>query len=119
MVSATRVAAAVVSVLGFSAVIGAGVAQAGPENCVVTKGLTSASASCHDPDAPARREYKVTVECWGLHVIPNAFPFMAIGPYRGGWGGSFGPTGQGQSSCITGLDIGTATNAWVDIYVDG
>ncbi|MFG1797356.1 hypothetical protein [Nocardia sp. NPDC049149] len=118
MVAAVRVGAAAVSVLGFAAVVGAGTAQAAPEDCVVTRDLVSATATCHDADAPAGREYALVVECFGLAGVPNAFPLMAIGPYRGGWSGSFSPTGQGTASCLGPTSIGTATNAYVRIYRD-
>jgi uncharacterized oxidoreductase len=41
----------------------------------------SAAVTCHDTGAPPRREYNLSIECWGLHGIPNAFPFYATGPY--------------------------------------
>lgn len=116
MVATARVTVAAASVLGFAAVVGAGTAQAAPQDCVITRDLVSATATCHDDDAPAGREYTVVVECWGLAGVPNAFPLMAIGPYRGSWGGSFSPAGQGSASCLGPTSIGTATNAYVAIY---
>lgn len=111
----TVVAAAVVS--GFATALGAGSAQAAPQDCAVTRDLVSATATCHD-DGPAGREYALTVECFGLHGVPNAFPLMAIGPYRGSWSGSFSPSGNGTASCMGPMSIGTATNAYVTIYRD-
>ncbi|MFI9505266.1 hypothetical protein [Nocardia sp. NPDC052566] len=111
-------AIAAVSVLGVSAVIGSGTAQAAPQDCGITRDLFSATATCHDTDAPAGREYAVIVECFGLHGVPNAFPLMAIGPYRASWGGSFGPSGQGTASCLGPLSVGTVTNAYVAVYRD-
>ncbi|QIS11380.1 hypothetical protein [Nocardia arthritidis] len=115
-IAAARVAVGAVSVLGFAAVIGSGTAEAAPQDCVVTRDLFGATATCHDTDAPAGREYALIVECVGLHGIPNAFPLMAIGPYEGSWSGSFAPTGQGTASCLGPTSIGTATNAYVAIY---
>ncbi|MEU1999502.1 hypothetical protein ABZ511_34160 [Nocardia gamkensis] len=117
-IAAARVAAAAVSVLGFATVIGSGTAQAAPQDCVVTRDLFNASATCHDEDAPPGREYTLVVECVGLHGVPNAFPLMAIGPYRGSWSGSFSPSGQGTASCLGPTSIGTTTNAYVAIYRD-
>lgn len=107
------VAAAVVS--GFATVLGAGSARAEPQDCVVTRDLAGASATCHD-NGPAGREYALIVECFGLHGVPGAFPLMAIGPYQGSWSGSFGPSGHGTASCLGPMSIGTATNAYVTIY---
>ncbi|WP_433661268.1 hypothetical protein ACQPW1_03090 [Nocardia sp. CA-128927] len=118
MIAAGRVTAAAVTVLGFAAVVGSGTAQAAPQDCVVTRDLVSATATCHDNDAPPGREYTLVVECFGLAGVPNAFPLMAIGPYRGSWGGSFSPSGQGSASCLGPTSIGTATNAYVAIYRD-
>ncbi|WP_052372634.1 hypothetical protein [Nocardia otitidiscaviarum] len=106
------------SVLGCAAVFGVGTAHAAPEDCTVTRDLFSASAACHDADAPAGREYSLVVECFGLAPIPNAFPLMAIGPYQGSWSGSFSPSGGGTSSCLGPLSVGTVTNAYVRIYRD-
>ncbi|MEU8895691.1 hypothetical protein [Nocardia sp. NPDC048505] len=113
-----RVGVAAASVLGFAAVIGTGTAQAAPQDCTVTRDLVSATAQCHDTDAPAGREYTVVTECWGLHGVPNAWPLMAIGPYRGSWGGWFAPDGRGSSSCLGPASVGTLTNAYVAIYRD-
>ncbi|MEU1550071.1 hypothetical protein [Nocardia sp. NPDC005745] len=117
-IAAARVTAAAVTVLGFATVIGSGTAQAAPQDCVVTRDLFNATATCHDEDAPPGREYTLVVECVGLHGVPNAFPLMAIGPYRGSWGGSFSPSGQGTASCLGPTSIGTTTNAYVAIYRD-
>ncbi|WP_280276380.1 hypothetical protein [Nocardia wallacei] len=117
-IAATRVAAGVMSVVGFAAVIGAGTAHAAPQDCAVTRDLFGATATCSDADAPAGREYTLVVECFGLHGVPNAFPLMAIGPYRGSWGGSFAPTGQGAATCLGPTSLGTTTNAYVAIYRD-
>ena len=116
--SAARVTAAAVLGLGSAAVIGAGTAQAAPQDCTVTRDLIGASATCHDDDAPPGREYTLVVECFGLAPIPNFFPFMAIGPYRGSWGGSFSPSGGGTASCLAPLSLGTTTNAYVSVYRD-
>ncbi|MFI5777479.1 hypothetical protein [Nocardia sp. NPDC051570] len=113
---AARVTVAAVSTLGLAAAIGSGTAQATPQDCVVTRDLISAKATCHDNDAPVGREYALIIECVGLHGIPNAFPFMDIGPYEGSWSGSFSPSGQGTASCLGPTSIGTATNAHVAIY---
>src|SRR6266568_1520867 len=107
--AATRVTAAAVSGLGIVAIIGSGTAQAAPQDCVITRDLTSATATCHDADAPRGREYTLIVECFGLHSVPYAFPLMEIGPYNGSWGGSFSPSGHGAASCIDSISIGTAT----------
>ncbi|WP_040837029.1 hypothetical protein [Nocardia brevicatena] len=114
---ATRIVVATAVVSGFAAVLGSPAAQAAPQDCVVTRDLVGATATCHD-DAPVGREYALTVECFGLHGVPNAFPLMAIGPYQGSWSGSFGPSGHGTASCLGPLSIGTATNAYVAIYRD-
>ena len=113
---AARVTIAAVSGLGFAAVIGAGTAQAAPQDCAITRDLTSATATCHDNGAPAGREYTLIVECVGIHPVQNAFPLMTFGPYNGSWGGSFSPSGHGTASCIGPTSIGTATNAHVVIY---
>jgi hypothetical protein len=118
IVAAARVTAAAVLGLGVAAVIGSGTAQAAPQDCVITRDLTSATATCHDDDAPAGREYTLIVDCFGLHGVPNAFPFMAFGPYNGSWSGSFSPSGHGTASCMGPLSVGTATNAHVAIYRD-
>lgn len=115
---AARITVAVATALGFGVVISAGTAQAAPQDCVVTRDLVSATATCHDAGAPPRREYTLVTECFGLHVIPNAFPFLAIGPYRGSWGGSFRPDGHGSATCLDGTSVGTATNAYVSVYVE-
>ncbi|MET8797575.1 hypothetical protein ABZV91_14200 [Nocardia sp. NPDC004568] len=118
MTITARIAAAAALVSGFTAVLGAGAAHAAPQDCVVTRDLVGATATCHDGDAPAGREYALIVECFGLHGIPNAFPLMAIGPYQGSWSGSFAPSGQGSASCLGPMSIGTTTNAHVTIYRD-
>lgn len=115
-VAAARVAATAAVGLGITAIIGSGTAQAAPQDCVITRDLTGAAATCHDTDAPRGREYTLIVDCFGLHPIPDAFPFMAFGPYEGSWGGWFTPSGHGTASCIDGLSIGTATGAHVAIY---
>ncbi|MBB5914187.1 hypothetical protein BJY24_003054 [Nocardia transvalensis] len=117
-VAVTRTAVAAASVLGCAAVFGAGTANAAPEDCTVTRDLVGATATCHDVDAPPGREYSLVVECFGLAPVPFAFPLMTIGPYRGSWSGSFSPSGGGSASCVNGLSIGTATNAYVKIYRD-
>lgn len=62
--------------------------------------------TCHDVDAPAGREYALIVDCFGLAGIPNAFPFMAFGPYGGSGNGSFSPSGQGTASCLGPFSVG-------------
>ncbi|WP_280398492.1 hypothetical protein [Nocardia carnea] len=114
---AARIAIAAAVTSGFAAVLGAGPAQAAPQDCTVTRDLVSASATCHD-DGPPGREYALIVECFGLHPIPNAFPLVTIGPYQGSWSGSFGPSGHGTASCLGPLSVGTTTNAYVKIYRD-
>ncbi|WP_245677044.1 hypothetical protein [Nocardia acidivorans] len=118
LIATARVTSAAVVGLGFAAVIGSGTAQAAPEDCVITRDLTGATASCHDDDAPAGREYALIVDCWGLHGVPNAFPLMAVGPYSGSWSGSFSPSGTGAASCLGPFSVGTATGAHVAIYRD-
>ncbi|MER7454076.1 hypothetical protein ABTW96_27745 [Nocardia beijingensis] len=117
-VAATRITVAAVSALGFVAVIGSGTAQAAPEDCTITRDLTSATAACHDTDAPAGREYTLVIECFGLAPVPYSFPLMTIGPYRGTWSGSFSPSGGGTASCLDAMSFGTVTNAYVRIYRD-
>ncbi|PXX71497.1 hypothetical protein DFR70_101931 [Nocardia tenerifensis] len=117
-VAAARIGVAAVSALGFAAVIGSGTAQAAPQDCVVTRDLVSATATCHDTDAPAGREYALIIECTGLHLDPYTLPFIVFGPYQGSWGGSFAPTGQGSATCLGPVQVGTATNAYVKIYRD-
>ena len=112
-----RAVVGAIAVAGFATVLGSGVAQAAPQDCAVSRDLVGARATCHD-NGPAGREYTLIVECFGLHGVPNAFPLMAIGPYQGSWGGSFGPSGQSTASCLGPLSIGTATNAYVTIYRD-
>lgn len=116
IVATARVTAAAVLGLGVASVIGTGTAQAAPEDCTITRDLTSATAQCHDEDAPPGREYALIVDCWGLHGVPNAFPLMAVGPYSGSWSGSFSPSGQGTASCMGPFSIGTATGAHVAVY---
>lgn len=113
---AVRATAAAVLGLSVAAVVGSGTAQAAPQDCVIARDLISATATCHDNDAPPGREYSLVVECVGLSGVPNAFPLMAIGPYRGSWSGSFSPAGQGTASCLGPLSVGTLTNAYVAIY---
>ncbi|CAM4140420.1 hypothetical protein NONI108955_11405 [Nocardia ninae] len=117
-VATARVTAAAVLGLGVTAMTGVGAARAAPQDCVITRDLISATATCHDVDAPAGREYALIVECFGLHGVPNAFPLMAVGPYNGSWSGSFSPSGGGTASCIGPFSVGTATNAHVAIYRD-
>ncbi len=114
---ASRIAVVAASVAAFPTVLGSAAAQAAPQDCVVTRDLVGATATCHD-DAPAGREYALTIECFGLHGVPNAFPLMAVGPYRGSWSGSFSPSGTGTASCLGPMSVGTATNAQVVIYRD-
>ena len=102
--------------VAFAATVGAGTAQAGPENCVVTLQLTGASAMCHDPDAPPGREYTVVVDCVGFSAALAPRPYAGFGPYSGGWGGSFGPEGQGSASCMGPLSVGIANGAHVSTY---
>lgn len=113
--AAARAAVAAAVVSGFATALGSGVAQAAPQDCAVSRDLFGATAACHDI-GPAGREYALIVECFGLHGIPNAFPLMAVGPYRGSWNGSFGPSGAGTASCLGPMSVGTATNAYVTIY---
>ncbi|MFF2557496.1 hypothetical protein ACFVUS_41320 [Nocardia sp. NPDC058058] len=118
LVVTTRVMTTALIGVGFATAIGSGTAQAAPEDCQITRDLTGATATCHDVDAPAGREYALIVDCFGLHGIPNAFPLMAVGPYTGSWSGSFSPSGQGTSSCLGPWSVGTATGAHVAIYRD-
>lgn len=116
--AAARIILAAASASAFATVLGSGTAQAAPQDCVTTRDLVSATATCHDNDAPVGREYALIVECFGLHGVPNAFPLMAIGPYQGSWSGSFSPSGHSTASCLGPMSIGTATNAYVKIYRD-
>ncbi|MFE4502375.1 hypothetical protein ACFRFQ_21195 [Rhodococcus sp. NPDC056743] len=120
IVGAARVTATVVSGLALAATIGSGTAQADPQDCVVERNVFSAMATCHDTDAPPGREYALIVDCWGIHGIPNAFPFYAIGPYSQS-SPSFVPTGRGTGGCSTNwgvpsLNVGVVTNAHVQVY---
>jgi len=120
ILAAARVTAAVVSGLAFAATIGSGTAQADSQDCVIQRDAFSATATCHDTDAPPGREYALIVDCWGLHGIPNAFPFYAIGPFSQS-SRSFVPTGQATGACSTNwgapsLNAGVITNAHVEIY---
>lgn len=115
-VAAARIVLAAVSVAAFTTLIGAGAADAAPQDCTVTRDLISATATCHDHNEPAGREYSLVVECYGLHTQPFAFPLPAFGHYQGSWSGSFSPSGHGSASCLTPITIGTSTNAYVRIY---
>ncbi|MFE7417620.1 hypothetical protein [Rhodococcus sp. NPDC057529] len=119
-IAATRITTAAVSGLAFAAIIGSGTAQAALQDCVIQRDAFSATATCHDTDAPPGREYALIVDCWGLHGIPNAFPFYAIGPFSQS-SRSFATTGQATGSCSTNwgapsLDAGVVTDAHVEIY---
>ncbi|WP_330179792.1 hypothetical protein OHB26_25580 [Nocardia sp. NBC_01503] len=116
LAATARVTTATLLGVGFAAVIGSGTAQAAPEDCTINRDLTGATATCHDVDAPAGREYALIVDCWGLHGVPNSFPLMAVGPYSGSWSGSFSPSGTGSASCVGPWSVGTATGAHVAIY---
>ena len=120
IVAAARVTAALVSGLAVAAIIGSGTAHADPQACVIQRDAFSATATCHDTGAPAGREYALIVDCWGLHGIPNAFPFYAVGPFSQSTR-SFVPTGQAIGACGTNwgapsLNVGVITNAHVEIY---
>lgn len=119
-IARARIAATVISGLVFASIIGSGTAQAAPQDCAVRWDALSASASCADTDAPPGREYMLIVECWGVHGIPNAFPFYAIGPYSQSTR-SFVPTGGAAGGCSMSwgaptLNAGLVTGAHVEIY---
>lgn len=120
LIAAARVSA-VVSGLAVASIVGSGVASAGPQDCSVSHDAFSASVTCHDTGAPASREYVLSIECWGLHVIPDRFPFYAVGPYSAStsW---FGPTGQASGTCSSSwganvANVGVVTGAHVETYV--
>ena len=115
-IAAVRIVLAAASVSVFTTAIGAGAAHAAPEDCTVTRDLFGATATCHDYNEPAGREYSLIVECYGLHNQPFAFPLPAFGHYQGSWSGSFSPSGHGSASCLSPITIGTSTNAYVKIY---
>lgn len=120
IIAAARVSAVAVSGLAFATVIGSGTAHAGPQDCAIQRDAFSAAATCHDTDAPPGREYVLVVDCWGLHGIPNAFPFYAVGPYSSSTR-SFVPTDQASGNCSTNwgapaLNVGVVTDAHVEIY---
>ncbi|PTR30563.1 hypothetical protein C8K36_102414 [Rhodococcus sp. OK519] len=120
LLATARVTAVVVSGLACATFIGSGAAQADPADCGVRWDPFNATATCHDIDAPPGREYVLIVDCWGLHGIPNAFPFYAIGPYTQS-SRSFVPTGEAAGACGTNwgapsLNAGVITNAHVEIY---
>lgn len=120
LIAAARVSA-VISGLAVASIVGSGVASAGPQDCAVAHDPFSASVTCHDTGAPPGREYYLSIECWGLHGIPNAFPFYAVGPYNASTS-SFGPTGQASGTCSSGWgaivpNVGVVTGAHVETYV--
>lgn len=109
--------------LATASISTSGVASAGPQDCAVVHDSFSASVTCHDTGAPPRREYFLSIECWGFHGIPNAFPFYAVGPYTASTS-SFGPTGQASGTCSSGWgalvpNVGVVTGAHVETYVQG
>ncbi|WP_415972420.1 hypothetical protein [Rhodococcus sp. 077-4] len=109
-----------VSGLAVATIIGPGIAQADPQDCAIRHDAFSASATCFDTGAPAGREYTLAVECWGLHGIPNRFPFYAVGPYTSSTR-SFVPTDQASGNCSSSwgmptLNVGVVTGAHVEIY---
>ncbi|MFC4604395.1 hypothetical protein [Rhodococcus kronopolitis] len=117
---AARVTAVAATGFAFATLIGSGTAQADPAECGVQWNAFNATATCHDTDAPAGREYALIVDCWGLHGIPNAFPLYAIGPYSQS-SPSIAPTGQAMGNCGTNwgapsMNVGVITNARVEIY---
>lgn len=111
---AARIAAVSITGLGFAAVLGAGSAQAAPQDCSVTKGLTDATAVCA-PDGGSN--YVVHLDCVGLYAS-GPFPLYAIGPYKS-LSYPFTPSGQPVSAGCTGMGpgvIAVATNAYVEVY---
>lgn len=115
-----RVTTVVVSGLAFATIVGSGIAQAAPRDCTIQRDAFAASGTCHDNDAPPGREYFLSIDCWGLHGIPNAFPFYAVGPYTASTR-SFLPTDRASANCSTSwgapaLNVGVVTNAHVEIY---
>lgn len=120
ILAAARVATVAVSGLAFATIIGSGTAQADPQDCAIGRDAFSATATCNDTDAPPGREYVLITECWGLHGIPNAFPFYSIGPYSQSTR-SFVPTGRDTGGCGTSWgapswNVGVITDAHVEIY---
>ena len=120
ILAAARVGTVIVSGLAFATIAGTGVADAAPQDCLIARNAFSATATCQDADAPAGREYTLVVDCWGLHFIPDRFPFAEVGPYSTGtrW---FVPTGQATGNCSESwggspMSIGVVTGAHVEIY---
>lgn len=114
IVAAARVAAAGVSGVAFVAVIGAGAAQAAPQDCVVERDLFGASAVCQ-PDGGSN--YVLRVECVGLHAT-GPFPLYGIGPYHV-LSYPFTPNGERVGAGCTGVGPGilaVTTNAYVEVY---
>ncbi|GGL01866.1 hypothetical protein [Nocardia jinanensis] len=114
IVAAARVAAAGVSGLAFVAIVGSGAAQAAPQDCVVQRDLSGASATC-GPDGGSN--YVLHVDCFGLYAS-GPFPLYGIGPYSA-LSYPFTPNGQRITAGCTGMGPGVvavATNAYVEIY---
>ncbi|MEV4126621.1 hypothetical protein [Nocardia sp. NPDC049707] len=111
---AARVAAAGISGLAFTAVVGSGTAQAAPQDCTVEKGLFDASAFCQRDGGS---NYVLHLDCVGLYAS-GPFPLYAVGPYKV-LSYPFTPSGERTTVGCTGMGPGVfalATNAYVEIY---
>ncbi|MFC8530205.1 hypothetical protein [Nocardia sp. NPDC057227] len=94
--------------------LGAGPAQAAPQNCAVERTLLDASATCQ-PDGGSG--YVLHVDCFGLYAS-GPFPLYAIGPYPV-LSYPFTPEGQRVTAGCTGMGPGVVavvTNAYVEVY---
>ncbi|WP_282777730.1 MULTISPECIES: hypothetical protein [unclassified Nocardia] len=114
IINAARFAAAGMSGLALTAVIGSGTAHAAPQDCVVERDLLGASAICR-PDGG--NNYVLRVECVGLHAA-GPFPLYAIGPYHS-LSYPFNPSGDRITAGCMGAGPGilaVTTNAYVEIY---
>ncbi|NUP29655.1 MAG: hypothetical protein HOQ44_23755 [Nocardia sp.] len=114
MIAAARLAAAGVSGLAFVAIVGSGAAGAAPQDCVVTKDLFGAAATC-GPDGGTG--YVLHVDCVGLYAA-GPFPLYGVGPYYA-LSYPFTPSGQRITTGCTGMGPGVvavATNAYVEVY---
>lgn len=115
IVAAARVAAAGFSGIAAVVLIGPGSAQAAPQDCVVSRDLFGASATCQ-PDGGGSN-YVLKVECFGLYAN-GPFPLYGVGPYTS-LSYPFTPDGQRISTGCTGMGPGVvavATNASVIYY---
>ncbi|MFC8046868.1 hypothetical protein [Nocardia sp. NPDC057353] len=110
LLAAAGVAAALTSTIA----LGAGPAEAAPQNCTVERTLLDASATC-PPDGGTG--YVLHVDCFGLYAS-GPFPLYAIGPYPV-LSYPFTPDGQRVTAGCTGMGPGVVavvTNAFVQDY---